>query len=178
MDRTLSSEETKHDQQFYDRFLIILGALLGVTVFLFVISRWIGVDELNKSMQNDPAYQAAVGARILPVAKVAIAGQDYIFDGPEVVIYEGPEILEAIMTGPQVYIAICGACHGPGLAGAPMTGDTAAWSARVNSGIESMNNNAINGYQGDAGFMPAKGGRTDLSDDEIIAAVQYMVDQL
>ena len=65
-----------------------------------------------------------------------------------------------------------------GLAGAPMTGDTAAWSARVNSGIESMNNNAINGYQGDAGFMPAKGGRTDLSDDEIIAAVQYMVDQL
>lgn len=178
MDRTLSSEETKHDQQFYDRFLIILGALLGVTVFLFVLSRWIGVENMNRSMQNDPAYQAAVGARILPVAKVAIEGEDYMFDGPEVVVYEGPEILEVIMTGPQVYNSVCAACHGTGLAGAPMTGDTAAWSARVSNGTEMMNNNAVNGFQGSAGFMPAKGGDPRLSDDEVIAAVQYMVDQL
>jgi cytochrome c5 len=41
----------------------------------------------------------------------------------------------------------------------------------------SLNNNALNGLQGSAGYMPPKGGRSDLSDEEIIAAVQYLADQ-
>ena len=40
-----------------------------------------------------------------------------------------------------------------------------------------LNQHALEGYQGDAGYMPPKGGRVDLSDDEIIAAVQYLVDE-
>jgi cytochrome c5 len=35
----------------------------------------------------------------------------------------------------------------------------------------------INGYQGDAGYMPPKGGRIDLSDEEIISAMDYMLEQ-
>ena len=37
---------------------------------------------------------------------------------------------------------------------------------------------SINGYQGSKGYMPPKGGRADLSDEEIIAAIDYMVEQV
>ena len=171
----MSSEESKHDQQFYDRFLVILGILLGVAVLLFIIARWLGVNVMNTNNQTDPAFQSAIAERIEPVGRVAIAGQDFVNEAADVI--DVVEVRE-VLTGPQVYNAICGSCHGSGLAGAPMTGDSAAWSARVANGIESLNNNAINGIQGSAGFMPPKGGRTDLSDDEIIAAVQFMVNQL
>ncbi len=171
----MSTEDSKHDQQFYDRFLIVLGILIGVAVGIFVLARYIGVAELTANTQGDSMFQDAVNSRIEPVAKVAIAGQDFVDPAAEVVEVEQ---VREVMTGPQVYNAICGSCHGSGLAGAPMTGDSAAWSARVDQGMETLSGNAINGYQGDAGYMPAKGGRMDLSDEEVIAAVQYMVDQL
>jgi cytochrome c5 len=36
---------------------------------------------------------------------------------------------------------------------------------------------ALQGFQGEKGFMPQKGGRPDLSDAEIMGAVDYMVEQ-
>ena len=170
----MSSEESKHDQQFYDRFMVIIGILISVTVFLFVIARWIGVSELNANIESDPMHQMAVDSRIAPIAKVAIAGQDFD-DSTEIV--EVAKVRE-VMTGPQVYNAICGSCHGSGLAGAPMTDDAPAWAPRIATGMDTLYLNAINGYQGSAGYMPAKGGRVDLSDDEVIAAVEYMTDQI
>jgi cytochrome c5 len=171
----LSSEESKHDQQFYDQFLIILGILISVTVLLFVLARWIGVGAQDANMQADPMHQIAVDGRLEPVARVAIAGQDFVEESGETM--EAQAVRE-MMTGPQVYNAICGSCHGTGLAGAPMTGDKAAWSARVAQGQDTLNDHALNGFQGGAGYMPAKGGRVDLSDEEIIASVQYMLDEL
>ena len=55
-------------------------------------------------------------------------------------------------------------------------GDAAAWVDRIATGVESMNSNAINGYQGASGVMPAKGGKMSLSDDEVKNAVAYMVE--
>ena len=78
-------------------------------------------------------------------------------------------------TGQRVYEQACRTCHGPGLAGAPMVGDEAAWTARLEQGMEVLVRHAIEGYQGDAGYMPAKGGQVQLGDDEVAAAVSYMV---
>ena len=171
----MSSEESKHDQQFYDRFMVVMGILIAVAVFLFIAARWIGVAAQTENSQSDPYFQEAVGERIAPAARVAISGQDFEEEGPEVI---EPEVVREPMTGPQVYNQVCSSCHSTGLAGAPKTGDAAAWDARVAAGMDSVNGNAINGFQGDFGFMPPKGGRTDLSDEEIIAAVEYMIDQL
>ena len=41
--------------------------------------------------------------------------------------------------------------------------------------MDVLKDHAINGFQGDAGYMPAKGGRVDLSDEEVANAVEYMV---
>ena len=62
-----------------------------------------------------------------------------------------------------------------GVAGAPKGGDAGAWADRIVTGMQSLSNNAINGYQGASGVMPAKGGNMSLSDDEVKSAVAYMV---
>ena len=49
--------------------------------------------------------------------------------------------------------------------------------ARIAQGMDVLKEHAIKGYQGSAGYMPAKGGRTDLSDEEVANAVEYMVSE-
>lgn len=76
--------------------------------------------------------------------------------------------------GKKTYEAACIACHGAGIAGAPKFGDKAAWAPRIKQGKDVLYTHAIKGYQGKAGMMPAKGG-SSASDDEVKAAVDYMV---
>lgn len=75
--------------------------------------------------------------------------------------------------GQKVYQQACLMCHGAGVAGSPMTGDAAAWTDRIAQGRDKMVSNAINGI----GVMPAKGGQTQLSDEEVASAVDYMIQQ-
>ena len=65
-------------------------------------------------------------------------------------------------------------CHDSGIAGAPKAGDKAAWSERISKGLEAMTQNAIRGFKGSSGFMPAKGGNSALTDEEVTSAVMYM----
>jgi cytochrome c5 len=85
-----------------------------------------------------------------------------------------PEPVAAALSGPQVYNSACLACHGAGIGGAPVLGDAEAWTPRIAQGMDVLKEHAIKGYQGSAGYMPAKGGRTDLSDEEVANAVEYM----
>lgn len=79
--------------------------------------------------------------------------------------------------GESTYKAACFACHGTGAAGAPKLGDKAAWASRIAQGMDTLYDHSIKGYKGKKGFMPAKGGRADLSDAAVKASVKYMVDQ-
>jgi cytochrome c5 len=79
--------------------------------------------------------------------------------------------------GETVYKQICFSCHDQGVAGAPKLGDTENWAPRIEQGNDTLYTHAIEGYQGEAGFMPPKGGLPSLSDEEVEAAVDYMVEQ-
>ena len=79
--------------------------------------------------------------------------------------------------GKAVYEKTCVACHGAGVAGAPKLGDVALWKDRIAKGMDALFESSINGVQGYTGFMPAKGGNVNLTDDEVKAAVTYMVEQ-
>ncbi|MBK8163884.1 MAG: cytochrome c5 family protein [Gammaproteobacteria bacterium] len=79
--------------------------------------------------------------------------------------------------GQKIYQQACAMCHNAGTAGAPKTGDRDAWKDRIAQGVEILNEHAINGFKGSKGLMPAKGGRSNLSDDDVKAAVAYMVEQ-
>jgi cytochrome c5 len=80
----------------------------------------------------------------------------------------------AVDAGQKLFQSTCTACHGAGIAGAPKFGDKAAWAPRIAQGIAVLDGHAISGFQGKAGVMPPKGG-SSASDDEVKAAVDYMV---
>ncbi len=75
--------------------------------------------------------------------------------------------------GKTVYSAACALCHTTGAMAAPKTGDKVAWAARVKKGVDTLYQNSINGVNA----MPAKGGKSEFSDAEIKAAVDYMISQ-
>lgn len=79
--------------------------------------------------------------------------------------------------GNKIYTSNCFACHGAGVAGAPKLGDSANWAPRITRGMDAMTANAINGFKGARGYMPAKGGFANLTDAEVTAAVAYMVSE-
>ena len=81
----------------------------------------------------------------------------------------------AEVNGQQIYQSTCVACHGAGIAGAPKLGDTGLWAKRIAKGLDTLYASGVNGVQGSAGAMPAKGGNPALSNTEVRAAVDYMV---
>ncbi|MEC5398216.1 c-type cytochrome [Uliginosibacterium sp. H1] len=97
---------------------------------------------------------------IQPVAKVELSGA-------------APAASAAPRTGEQVVNSVCGACHNAGVAGAPKTGDNAAWAVRFKDGLDGMVKIAMEGK----GAMPPKGGGADLTELEITRAVVFMANK-
>ena len=75
--------------------------------------------------------------------------------------------------GQGIYMNFCAPCHASGVAGAPKTGDKAAWGARAKLGLDAMVASVIKGK----GAMPPKGGQMSLTDGDIKSAVQYMLEK-
>ena len=73
--------------------------------------------------------------------------------------------------GKAVYEGTCVVCHGTGAVGAPKFGDKAAWAPRIATGKKALLASALNGKNA----MPPKGGNSNLTPDEISAAIDYMV---
>ncbi|VVE88976.1 c-type cytochrome [Pandoraea bronchicola] len=73
--------------------------------------------------------------------------------------------------GKKLYDTVCMACHASGVMNAPKFGDKAAWAPRIATGIDTLHNAAIKGLNA----MPPKGGAANASDDDVKAAVDYMV---
>lgn len=111
---------------------------------------------------------AAVKARIAPVGGVCLQGEECKPAGLGFTPLAGAG--GAARTGEQVYNAVCTACHGSGIAGAPKVGSKGDWGSRIAQGEKTLLANAIKGIRG----MPAKGGCASCSDEEIGNAVKYM----
>ena len=73
--------------------------------------------------------------------------------------------------GAEIYVQACKVCHAQGINGAPVLGNQPNWKERKQQGLAVLVEHASQGY----GLMPAKGGRTELTDDQIQAAVKYML---
>ncbi|MGA0935682.1 MAG: c-type cytochrome [Pseudohongiellaceae bacterium] len=76
----------------------------------------------------------------------------------------------------QIYNTYCVACHGSGANNAPVLGDAAMWQPRLEKGMDTLYENAINGLNNNA--MPAKGLCMACSDEAIMATVDYLVDSV
>lgn len=178
----LSAEE---DRKFFDTFMLVLGFLVVVSIGIYILANAMADRTQRAHIKEDPAFQQRNLERIRPIGQVAVAGADNsgLRDpgGPRPVVAAAPAAAAQPakeLTGEDVYKAACTACHGAGIAGAPKTGDAAAWDPRVAQGMDTLVTHAIEGFQGQAGYMPPRGGFSNLTDEQVRAAVQHMVDQL
>lgn len=152
---------------------MILGSSAALLAFIFILVAH--HREIPDKVRMDRGVLLADGSsvaeRIKPVGEIALAAAQ---------TGQAPaKKAEAAATpdrdGQQVYQASCVACHDAGIAGAPKVGDKGQWAKRIAKGLDALYAGAVNGIQGSAGVMPAKGGNPALSDAEVRAAVDYMV---
>ena len=78
-------------------------------------------------------------------------------------------------TGEKVFKSVCFMCHQTGAAGAPVFGNKTDWAPRIAQGKPTLYKHALGGFTGNNGTMPARGGNPSLKDDEVKAAVDFMV---
>ena len=85
---------------------------------------------------------------------------------------------QALTQGQTIWLKNCAVCHQQGLGGAPMIGNTKQWLPRMEQGLPTLVQHALQGYSGATGEMPARGGKPALTDEEVRLAVTYMVSKV
>ncbi|HEY9397869.1 MAG TPA: c-type cytochrome [Burkholderiales bacterium] len=120
-----------------------------------------------------PAPETSAPATTAPETPAAEAPAAPAAEAPAAAAATGGDLA----LGEGVYKKTCFLCHGTGAGGAPML-TKADWDSRVAQGKDTLYKHAIEGFTGEKGMMPAKGGNVALSDDEVKASVDYMVSQL
>ena len=163
------------DQKFFDMYSLVIGVLAAFSLAIYVTVAKISDMTQDVYVREGAEYQASILERIKPVGQVYLPGEEAASEAPTVETPPTPEPVATAMSGPQVYNEACLVCHGAGIGGAPVMGDASQWAERIAQGNDLLNQHAIQGYTGENGYMPPKGGRADLSDAEVEAAVEYMV---
>lgn len=106
-----------------------------------------------------------VKARIAPVGTTCMQGEECAA-APAPAAAAGPK------SGKDVYSGFCTTCHGAGVMGAPKYGTAADWAPRIAKGKDTLYTHALNGFNA----MPPKGMCAACTEDELKAAVDYMID--
>jgi cytochrome c5 len=154
-------------------YAIILGVSAALLLFMFILVAH--HREMPDRVRMDrPALLgsgSSVAERIKPVAQVNVASAEARPEPAKNAAAAPPPS----RGGQQVYQSACFACHDAGIAGAPKLGDKSQWAKHIAKGLDTLYASALNGVQGSAGAMPAKGGNPALSNAEVKAAVDYMV---
>lgn len=150
------------DKTIFRPFITVLVALV-VVAFVFYLIADIVTSDMDSGGEE---RQARIEENIKPVGQVNVGSVPASGGGTET-IAAGPR------SGDQVYNAKCMACHSTGVAGAPKVGDQASWAPRAAKGIDGLLASAVSGLNA----MPPKGTCADCSDQELKAAIEYMLSQ-
>ncbi|HSH29876.1 MAG TPA: c-type cytochrome [Thiohalobacter sp.] len=118
---------------------------------------------------DDPMQTENIEAQIAPVGTVKVAGKPAAGDADPAAEAGGA----AARSGSDIYNNFCIACHGSGVAGAPKTGDKAAWAPRAGKGLDGLLETATTGLNA----MPPSGTCADCSADELRGAIVYMLNE-
>ena len=153
------------DKSFYTTFFYIMGGLAIGCVILIILA-----SNLTSEVAEYKPEEVVVG-NIRPVGNVRVAGQSEPEPAAPMAVAAADTAPAEPRSGEMIYNSKCMSCHSTGAAGAPKLGDAAAWASRAATGKDSLMANAINGLNA----MPPKGLCMDCSDDELWAAIDYIV---
>ena len=162
-----SGQESTFDTPKQVITVLAIAFLVPIVIVVLVVQF---IANMRSVDRNSPAMAPdAVAKRLKPAGDVAFA------DGGGAAAAQAgaaPAAAAGKSDGKKIYAAACAACHGAGVAGAPKSGDKAAWAPRLKTGMNTLYASALKGK----GAMPAKGGDAALADADVKAAVDYLLD--
>jgi cytochrome c5 len=167
-----------YDLDFLKKFSMVIGFLMLVTLGLII-----GAAFLHRVIppEIDPAAVKRVENRIAPAGSVYAGATGAAAQASATAAAAAAAAAQVAyggtLDGSVIYQNLCAGCHTSGAGGAPKL-QQAAWTARIAQGADTLHQHAIEGYTGAAGVMPAKGGNPALTDEQVIATVDWMVDNL
>ncbi len=161
--------EEQTDKTFIKNLSIVLAILIVFTLSIIFLARGIGFKD---ETENNPSRQAKAEERIKPVsgAYTGEAGAAAMQQAAATATTEVSVAFDGSLDAEMIYTRVCAACHNTGAAGAPMLGSP-VMAQRAEKGIDALTLSAINGINA----MPARGGRADLSDEQVKVAVEFML---
>ena len=140
------------------QLITVITLAFVVPIILIILLATYVVRSATGGAGTDLKDERAIAERMRPVGFVAFADSGGA---------------KSLQTGEAVYAAACSACHAAGIAGAPRTGDAAAWAPRIRQGYNLLVKHAVEGFKA----MPAKGGNPNLDSIEVARAVAFMGNQ-
>jgi len=146
-----------------------LGVTIAVLVAIAIVISIIAINLVGEKAPSAWEEQKVLN-RIKPLGVLATTLEEakkasFVAEAPVVAVASEP------MTAEQIYNTACMACHATGVAGAPKTGDVAAWAPRIAQGDDVLFEHATKGFKG----MPPRGGSSQLTDEDVTAAIDFMV---
>ena len=174
----------KDDSVFIRKFSGIIIGLVVVTAVIIALAVSL---QSTPDPDANPSHEILEDERIAPVAGVHVGEEglaELAAEDAEVVAAATETTAEPTGTEPagdggdsgngkQVYEGVCTACHAAGVAGAPIPGSDLMAQRLDEKGVDGLVESVINGLN----VMPPRGGRPDLSDEDIRAGVDYMLAQ-
>ncbi|WP_038052227.1 c-type cytochrome [Thioalkalivibrio sp. ALJ1] len=144
-----------------NKVLLFIASLALLATVLFLVSHLAGWLAGLQVSQPETVSEERIAQRIAPIGQVTSGRVD------------AAEEADDLSPG-DIYSNVCAACHDSGASGAPLKDDTDEWSNRLNEkGLEGLFENSINGI----GAMPARGGDSSLSDEQVQDVVAFMLDE-
>lgn len=138
--------------------IVITLAFVVPVILIILLATYVVRSTTSGTAGSDAMSEKAIAERMRPVGLVA---------------YADTSGAKSLQTGEAVYAAACSACHAAGIAGAPRTGDVAAWAPRLKLGFDLLVKHAVEGFK----TMPPKGGNASLDSIEVARAVAFMGNQ-
>jgi cytochrome c5 len=161
--------DQQEDRAFLRQFSGVIAGFMLLTVALIFLARHL---QPEPEGDENPSQAILAEQRVAPVAAVRSGeeGAAALAEAQAASVPTAPAA-DVVVDGSAVYAGLCKTCHETGVASAPIAGSEQMAARLQEKGLDTLVEHAINGFNA----MPPRGGNPTLTDDQIKAAIEFML---